>query len=147
MVGTVGILNVGAGDIRLTFDKSNAVECIRAARIVNDMLRRGYALLVEVEPGKYQRAHDFDEAALAYVIADYDPTAQTDYDRDPWAPAIRRVAEIATNQENNGEQAEKYEAPATESDAAPKRKAGRTTKRLVPADKARAVSVGRTAGG
>lgn len=53
--GSVGILNVGTGDIRLAFDKNNPAECIRAARIVKDMLRRGFALLVEVEPGKYRR--------------------------------------------------------------------------------------------
>lgn len=46
--GEVGVLNVGAGDTRLMFDKSNPADCIRAARIVKDMLRRGYALLIEV---------------------------------------------------------------------------------------------------
>ena len=33
--GEVGILNVGAGDIRLSFDPANEAERIRAARIVN----------------------------------------------------------------------------------------------------------------
>ena len=47
--GSIAILNVGAGDTRLSFDKANPAEAIRAARIVKDMLRRGYALLVEVE--------------------------------------------------------------------------------------------------
>lgn len=49
MNGSVGILNVGAGDTKLIFDKNSPADCIRAARIVKDMLRRGYALLVEVE--------------------------------------------------------------------------------------------------
>jgi hypothetical protein len=47
MSATVGILNVGTGDTKLVFDKDDPAECIRAARIVADMLRRGYALLVE----------------------------------------------------------------------------------------------------
>lgn len=41
MMGSVAILNVSAGDTKLTFDKSNPSETIRAARIVKDMLRRG----------------------------------------------------------------------------------------------------------
>lgn len=69
MTGTVGILNVGAGDTKLTFDKSNPAECIRAARIVKDMLRRGYALLIEVKVGRKtttRRVYDFDEAHCEY---------------------------------------------------------------------------------
>ena len=49
MNGTVQILNVAAGDIELRFDPANMGERIRASRIVTDMLRRGYALLVETE--------------------------------------------------------------------------------------------------
>ncbi len=67
-MGSVGILNVGAGDIVLTFDKNNPAEAIRAGRIVTDMLRRGYALLVEVErDGEkcFERALDFDEKTFA----------------------------------------------------------------------------------
>ncbi len=76
--GTVGILNVGAGDTKLTFDNTDPAETIRAARIVKDMLRRGYALLVEVERDgvkKFERALDFDENTCEYIIADYDPLA------------------------------------------------------------------------
>lgn len=47
-MGQIGILNVGAGDTKISFDKNNPAERIRSARIVTDMLRRGYALLVEV---------------------------------------------------------------------------------------------------
>ena len=77
-MGQVGILNVGAGDTKLTFDRDNPAECIRAARIVRDMIRRGYALLVQVgeKDGRpaYQRAYDFIEGTCEYVIADLDPT-------------------------------------------------------------------------
>lgn len=91
--GTVGVLNVGAGDITLSFDKNNPADCIRAGRIVKDLIRRGYALLVEVTPGKYQRAKDFDENTSEYIVADFDPMA-ADADSDPWAGRIQRVAEI-----------------------------------------------------
>lgn len=85
MPGSVGVLNVGAGDTKLTFDRSNPAECIRAARIVKDMIRRGYALLVEVEKNAkgepvYQRATDFDENTSEYIIADFDPVVAAEAD-------------------------------------------------------------------
>lgn len=78
--GNLAILNVGSGDTKLSFDKSNPAECIRAARIVKDMLKRGYALLIEVGKdadgrAKYQRVLSFDENVCEYIIADLDPTA------------------------------------------------------------------------
>lgn len=72
MSGDVGILNVGAGDTKLSFDPTNPVEAIRAARIVKDMLRRGYVLLVRQPDGKHVRALDFDENTHEYIIADLD---------------------------------------------------------------------------
>jgi hypothetical protein len=78
----IGILNVGAGDTKLVFDKNNPAECIRAARIVKDMLRRGYALLVDVGEGKTQRVLDFDETQCEYIIADLDPVAAEAADRE-----------------------------------------------------------------
>lgn len=70
--GTLEILNVGRGDVKISFDSTNAAEAIRAKRIIKDMLRRGYALLVEVD-GKFSRVKEFDETAGEYVIADFDP--------------------------------------------------------------------------
>jgi hypothetical protein len=73
MSGEVGILNVGAGDTTLSFDPKNPVERERAKKIVVDMLRRGYALLVQVGTKKgepvYQRAKAFDPKTCEYVIA------------------------------------------------------------------------------
>lgn len=68
----LSILNVGAGDTKITFDPNNISERIRS----KDMLRRGYALLVEVERDgekKWERAVDFDETKCEYIIADFDP--------------------------------------------------------------------------
>jgi hypothetical protein len=69
----LSILNVYEGDVEITFDKDNAAEAIRARRIISDMLKRGYALLIEVD-GAYQRAIDFDEKTGRYIIADFDPS-------------------------------------------------------------------------
>ena len=92
MNGTIGVLNVGAGDTKLTFDKNNPAECIRSARIVEDMLRRGYALLVEVERDcvkAYERVREFRADTCEYIIADFDPIVAEKSD----------AAESATNEE------------------------------------------------
>ncbi len=84
MSGQIGILNVGAGDTKLTFDKNNPAERIRSARIVTDMLRRGYALLIEVTDKKgnktYTRVHAFREDSCEYIIADLDPIIAAEQD-------------------------------------------------------------------
>lgn len=119
--GTVGILNVGAGDTKISFDPKNPIERVRAARIVTDMLRRGYALMVAVERrGKttYQRVLKFREDKCEYVIADLDPEAA----QPPEEPRVEPVPQ-----------------------AAPVRK-GRGA-RSVPAEKAHAVAVAPSAGG
>lgn len=132
-LGTVGILNVGAGDTKLSFDPSNPAERIRAARIVRDMLRRGYALLIEVERNgvkKFERALEFDEAVCEYVIADFDPVVAQEEDR---------------NEQEAGEAPSNAEAGAA-TEAAPRRRPGRP-KKSVPAESTRAVAVARISGG
>lgn len=73
MTGEIGILNVGAGDTKLSFDPSNPDEVKRACAVVKDMLRRGFALLVEVgrdDKGPlYRRCLDFDAETAEYIIA------------------------------------------------------------------------------
>lgn len=134
-MSTIGILNVGAGDTKLTFDKNNPAERIRAARIVKDMLRRGYALLIEVgqnEDGspKYTRALDFDENTCEYIIADFDPVAAAEHD------------------ESEKEHGKERPNEATEAPQAITKRRGRKPKvRAVPAESATGVAVARTAGG
>lgn len=83
MTGQVSILNVGTGDTKLVFDKGNVAERIRAARIVTDMIRRGYVMLVEIErDGKkeYIRAKEFREDVCEWIIADFDPVVAQQVD-------------------------------------------------------------------
>jgi hypothetical protein len=68
-VGELSVLNCGAGDIRVSFDKNNPMEIERAKRIIQDMLKRGYALFVEVD-GKLQKVRKFDAEKCEYLIAD-----------------------------------------------------------------------------
>lgn len=134
--GTVGILNVGDGDTKLSFDPKNPAERIRAARIVRDMLRRGYALLVEIETDgqkSFTRATDFREDVCEYVIADFDPIAAA-------------AADAEDHQNDQQDQTQPGAAPHAGAPAAPRR--GRPPgKRSVAAESTRAVVVAPVAGG
>lgn len=130
MTATIGILNVGAGDTKLTFDKNNPADCIRAARIVKDMIRRGYALLVDVGDGKYQRAIDFKEDVYEYVIADFDPLTAAKHDK-------------LEKEDGEGIQSKNAAPPSGE---APKKR-GRPKLKNISATRANGIAVARTAGG
>ena len=130
-MGELGILNVGAGDTKLSFDPNNPQDCIRAARIVRDMLRRGYALLIEVERnGKkvYERAKDFDEKTCEYIIADFDPIE------------AQKADEESVHEQGQAESEAASEAPASS-------KGKRRGTRRVKAATTKGVAVARTSGG
>lgn len=132
--GTVGILNVGQGDTKLSFDPGNPAERIRAAHIVADMLRRGYVLLVEVERDgvrKFERALSFREDTCEYIIADFDPVTAEKADAEEAEHVDEPVAPAA---------ASAGETPAK----APTRRGRR---RAVDAGGTRAIAVARSAGG
>lgn len=114
----LGILNVGAGDTKLTFDRSKPAERRHAAKIVEDMLRRGFAILIQVgekdgEP-LYQRAKAFDPDTCEYIIVGVP--------------------------EDEHEETQTTPAPA-------KKAKGRKGTTRIPAEKTRAVAVARSAGG
>jgi len=118
MKGEVGILNVGAGDTKLTFDKTKPEERKRAAAVVKSMIERGFAILIQVgqdpKDGEpiYRRAKGFDPETCEYIIVG--------------APDEEEQSEAAVS---------------------PTEKKPRGRARRVPAESTRAVSVGRSAGG
>lgn len=118
MKGEVGILNVGAGDTKLSFDPSKPGDRERASKVVTDMLRRGYAILVGAgeKDGKplYYRAEAFDPETCEYLIVG--------------APG-------------------EFDASGGELEKAPKVRRGRKVVARVPAAQTRATAVARTAGG
>jgi len=73
MPGMLSVLNVGHGDLTLSFDASNQAERNRAKRIVEDMLKRGYAILVKVgeQDGEpiFKRAKAFDPNTCEYIVS------------------------------------------------------------------------------
>lgn len=89
-MSTLSILNVGFGDTKLTFDPKKPEERKRAAAAVTDMLKRGFAILVQVGTRKgkplYQRAEAFDPKTCEYIIVGAPDDAQ---DKEP-APKRRR---------------------------------------------------------
>jgi len=73
MTGTLAILNVSAGDTKLSFDPKNKGDLKRARETVTDMLKRGFCILVEAgrdERGPlYRRVQKFDPKTDEYIIA------------------------------------------------------------------------------
>jgi hypothetical protein len=126
-IGELSLLNVGTGDTKISFDPEGPPEDrATAAALVKDMIRRGYAVLVEVgrdEKGPlYRRALDFDEETTEYIVAGLP--------EDLIAPAEKEEVSAAPRGKR------KYSHKGT----------GRNTSR-VPAGRAKAVAVPRTAGG
>jgi hypothetical protein len=94
MAGEIGILNVGAGDTKLSFDPSKPDEVKRACSILTDMIARGYAILVEIgqdEKGPmYRRATAFDPKTAEYIIAGAPENLEVQNVKGPSTPAPRR---------------------------------------------------------
>lgn len=146
----VSILNVGEGDTKLTFDPGNPAERIRAARIVTDMLRRGYALLVENPPGskQYVRVTSFDEAKCEYIIADLDPLQARDadeQDRTDDEHSESRTDDAAA--QPPAEAGAGAPAPEAREDGRKSKGPATRAKMRLKAEGTRAVAIGRTAGG
>jgi hypothetical protein len=130
--GSVALLNVGTGDTKLTFDKDNPAETIRAQRIVTDMIRRGYALIVEVQEGQFQRVKEFRADTNEYIIADLDPLQ----------------AQAADHQETARHEEAEEDQPATPAPAAAAAPAKKTRRyKAIPADGVRGVAIAPTSGG
>lgn len=68
MTGELSVLNVGAGDIRVVFNQADRGESAKAIRMLTDMQRRGYAILIELPDGSYTRAERIDATRGRYVI-------------------------------------------------------------------------------
>ena len=131
MTGTIDVLNCKLGDLKLSFDKDNAVEAERAKRAVTKMLRDGFVIFVEVD-GKLRRVESFDEEHEQYIITDVPAERAAAADVPPPAePEITDGSDTGSN------------APGSD-----KPKRGRKPgKRGVPAGTARATAVAPRSGG
>jgi len=86
---SLAILNVGEGDTKITFDPDKPDEAARARRVVSDLLKLGYAILVRVnEKAKgvkavYRRAVAFDPQLNEYLVRDAPGDTATGLDDGP----------------------------------------------------------------
>jgi hypothetical protein len=156
--GVLEILNVQGGDVKITFEKGDVAETIRARRIVTDMLRRGYALVVEIERDgekKYERIQQFDEARGEYIVADFDPVEAQQADEKQ---KVREAKERqAMYEKDYAADPNNISAPAPDPPADPAlchcgrpkghRGAHQKKSTRLPMETTRATAIGRSAGG
>ena len=67
MNGFLDVLNCGAGHLSFRFDNDDKEEVAKAKRVIQDCLRRGYALFIE-EAGEMKRVKRFDPEHEEYII-------------------------------------------------------------------------------
>lgn len=118
MTGSLSVLNVGAGDIEVRFNKHQPEEVARAITMLKDMQARGYAILVKQDDGSYVRAAAIDETHALYIISGEAPAVVT-------AEVVESDTRLAVT---------------------PRGKRGRQ-RRTQPIASSHAVGVGRSAGG
>lgn len=139
MNGNLEILNTGHGDLKLSFNPDNPIERDRAKRAVQDMLRRGFVLFIEGGDGKLTRVESFDEATCSYIIADV-PGFTPSPEMKAIGEAILKAPKEIVEDESGG-------VAVIESVQTPQEKRVRKGKIAVPAHKAKATAIGRSAGG
>lgn len=125
--GTLAVLNVGAGDLRVEFGKDDDANT-KTIDMLEDMLKHGYAVLVEID-GKWERAIGIDRTKKEYILERWEPR-QVQVNVETTAPLEGTTARV-----------EKVTRPAGQKG----RRGGRRAR--APISDARAVGVARTAGG
>lgn len=69
---SIRVLNVGEGDLNIKFDKTNAQERANAKKIVTDLLRQGFAIMVQAGEGEkgplFRRVKAFDADTNEYIV-------------------------------------------------------------------------------
>ena len=69
--GELDVLNCTEGHIHITFDKDDPAELAKAQKIIEDMFKRGYAVLVETPKG-LRKVKKFNPKTNSYVIQEPD---------------------------------------------------------------------------
>lgn len=68
VIGSLDVLNCCKGHVTVNFDKADAIETERARRMIQDMLKRGYALFVHRPDGGTVRVKRFDPKTDEYIV-------------------------------------------------------------------------------
>ena len=122
--GAIDVLNVGLGHLKLSYNAKDPIERDRAKRMIEQMFQRGYALFVEIKKGDFRRVERFDPKHDTYILGDVPAGSEADVALAAPPPELCRCGRPAG-----------HRGPHLKD------------KRAVPATKARATAVGRTAGG
>ena len=91
------ILNVGLGDLKLTFNKHSTTEREQAQRTIERLMREGYAILIEQADGTYVRAKSFDAETDSYVIMEPEPVPVADEAKPKRRGRPKKVARSEVN--------------------------------------------------
>lgn len=77
IVPGIDILNTGTGHTEITFTGDDSTEKANAARMIGDMIRRGYGIFIHGEGGVQIRVHAYDPEKHCYIVHEpgEDPTA------------------------------------------------------------------------
>ena len=67
MIPGLDVLNCGMGHLEFNFDKSSPKDVAEAKKVIEDMLRRGYTIIVEHE-GETHRVTSFDPEQEVYYV-------------------------------------------------------------------------------
>ena len=89
--GTVSILNCTDGDTKITFNPRKPADVARAKSVIEDMLKRGFAIMVEDEHGNTQRCTAFDPTTCEYIVGEIGQPATEDAVPSTAPKAPRRV--------------------------------------------------------
>lgn len=65
--GFLHVLNCGLGHMKLSFDTQDDTEVEKAKAMIQDMLKRGYTILIETEEGT-ERVKEFDPQQGEYLV-------------------------------------------------------------------------------
>lgn len=127
------VLNCGMGHLEIRFNAQDVIELERAKRIIQDMLRRGYALFINDSDGKLTRVKKFVYETGTYIIADGPSTFDIEVEPDTLAESISNPPVL----------------PVPDDAAIPPKPRGRPKKgeKIVQMTQTKATVIGRSAGG
>lgn len=145
MTGSLSILNVGAGDISITFNKDDDDEAKKAIKMLQDMMKRGYFVAVQLDDGTYARATAVDATRGRYVVSMPSlPPAETEEVAEAGAPPLAHAESVTCACGCGGAvtPGRKWKMGHWN-----RKREGSSYKVSVPVKKARAVGIARSAGG
>lgn len=83
--GTLDVLSVGHGHMKLTITPGDDAEAAKARTVIEDLLMRGAAIFVEQADGSTRRVKKFDAKKMVYYIDPPDELPEPEPQPEPTA--------------------------------------------------------------